>query len=404
MSTYDSFVLAWRQIVRRPRAAAMLVLGYATIVVLASVVMATARATRDGVTNTLWDVGAHSMAFLPLCVDQDCATPSLDFAYEGFEVSGVPSRLFPVDLADKLRTSPHIADVSPYLLYSMHALRGEGNWLVGGFDIARPIAFNATMADPSQIVEGRFLEQGDVGVLMLDRELARTHGYGVGDTLQMGVTKMRVVGIVRPPLRPGKAHIYMSIDDARTVITPRVSVPIDSMVNALLVESQSAFSHSAAREEIRRLMGGDVHITSFGCGTPAMRTIQVHMRFAGMVAILLSIGMSLLVLRAQAVAVHERYMEIAVMKCIGWSDRAVLRPLLVEAFVLAAAGSLTGAVGAVAIVTALSRFVAVMAGVRLYEGSVLLAVACSTGLGLVAARTVAVVAARARPALLLRKP
>ena len=132
----------------------MLALGYAAVVVTAAVVAATAWTTRDRVTGTLWDIGAHTMAFLPLCADQVCAAPALDSEHEGFEANGAPSRLFFEKVVDDLRASADIADVSPYLLYSMRAVRGEGNWLVGGFDMTRPKAFSSTVAHATQITAG----------------------------------------------------------------------------------------------------------------------------------------------------------------------------------------------------------------------------------------------------------
>jgi cell division protein FtsX len=238
---------------------------------------------------------------------------------------------------------------------------------------------------------------------MLDRELARTHGYRVGDTLQFGETTMEVVGIVRPPLRPGKAHVYMSIEDARKVLAPRLTVPIDGMINALLVESKSAFSHAAAHDELRRVVGSDVRIATYGCGVLGREAMNTHLRLAGQIAVLLSIGMSLLVLRGQAASAHERRMEIAILKCIGWSDRAVLKPLAAETGLLAAMGSLAGAVGAGAILAVLSQYAA-GTGAPLQVSYVLLGMAWAMGLGLVATWVVARAATRAQPASLLRKP
>ncbi len=400
----DSWSYAWRTMSRRRGRAVAIGLGYAIIVVTAAAVVAAARATRDGVVRTLWDIGAHTMAFLPRCAGEACPALALDPAREGFEANGAPSRVFSEDVVERLRASPHVADASPYLLFGMRASRGEGRWLVGGFDVSRPKAFAATVAAPSQVTDGRFLMPEDRGAVMLDREFARTHRLRVGDTLSLGTTTTTVVGIVNPPIRPGKAHIYMAVEDARATIAPRLAAPLGDAVNAVLVESRSAFAHRGALADIRRALGDEARFTSFGCGVPGSRAMQVHRRLAGATTLLLAIGMSLLVVRAQAAAVHERRFEIAVLRTIGWSARAVRAPLAIESVLLATTGSLAGAAVAAAIVGLMPRFTTAAAGARLDAFAVLLGLAWATGLGLLTAMAGVATAVRASPAHLLRRP
>lgn len=403
MQFTDLWRYAWRNVMRRPSRAVAICLGYAIVTATTVATLAAARATRDNVVRTLWDIGAHTMAFLPLCAGQGCSVGVRD-PHEGFEANGAPTQLFSAKVVERLRRSPHIADASPYLLFRIRPRPNDAGWLIGGFDASRPTAFAATVAAPSQVTEGRFLKPEDRGVVMLDQEFAQTHRFRVGDSISLGDLTVTVVGIVNPPIRPGKAHLYMTFEDARAAIIPRLLTPFGDAVNAVLVESRSAFDHPAAQQEIRQILGTQSRLTSYSCGIPGSRAMRVHLNTAAAIMLLVAIGMSLLVLRLQSAEFLERRFEIAVLKAIGWSARAVGGPLAIEVLLLACAGCCAGAAAAAAFVGWMPHVMASWAGVRIDTLATLLSLAWTIGLGLLSVALGVGTAMRTAPARLLRRP
>ena len=88
----DSFRYAWKEIKRRKRRSIGAILSYLLIGAHVVVVSSLAGITRDSAQTVLWDIGAHSVAYIPRLTLQGCciqtyATDLYDPDREGFVVN-----------------------------------------------------------------------------------------------------------------------------------------------------------------------------------------------------------------------------------------------------------------------------------------------------------------------------
>src|SRR4030042_5077494 len=223
----DSFRYAWKEIKRRKRRSIGAILSYLLIGALVVVVSSLAGITRDSAQTVLWDIGAHSVAYIPRLTLQGCciqtyATDLYDPDREGFVVNNAPTNIISADLVEKIRQSPNVKDAALYLMFRIRSSLGNGELLLGGIDFTKPVAHSATVVAEKQVVEGKFLRPDDIDQVMVEQEFASIYKLGVGSDLQLGDSIYKVVAIVNPPLRPGKANIYMTISDLRELVAARL--------------------------------------------------------------------------------------------------------------------------------------------------------------------------------------
>jgi putative ABC transport system permease protein len=343
----DSIRYAWKEIKRRKRRTIGAILSYILVAAIIVVVSSLANLTRDTAQSVLWDLGGHSVAYSPRltllgCCIQTFATDLYDPDREGFVVNNVPTNIIPAELIEKIRKSPNVKDAAPYLMFKIRASIGKGEWLLGGIDLTRPVAHAATVVAAKQVVEGRFLTPDDKDLVMVEQDFASIYDLNVGSDLQLGDRMYKVAAIVNPPLRPGKANIYMTLSDLWLLVASRLEVPVGNPVNAVLVESMGSKFHDQAKADVARILGQSSRITSFGCYQPSMMAMGINENTAFIITAVVVLCMLLLAIKIQFSSVIQRRFEIGVLKAIGWDDRNIITQIMAEAFFYALTGGITG--------------------------------------------------------------
>ncbi len=403
----DSLSYAWREIRRRKSRTMANSSGYLLAVIIMIVLVTAIQMARDTASSVLTDIGAHTIGFIPRCAADGCPAGALDPSHEGFVVNGAPSDLISPAMVEMINQSPYVKEASPYMMFRVRATDGTGGWILGGFDPSKPASFSATVVAPSQVVEGRFITPEDNGVVMIEEAFALNRNLKVDDTMELAGLKFKVAGIVNPPLRPGKANIYMPIWDARKLINTRVADPVKEAVNAVLVESKSADVHNKALIAIKGILGDKGLMSSYGCSGPGAKALGIHQETAWLLTLVVGLCMIALAMKSQYSTVLERRHDIGILKTIGWTNKNVIRQILSESLLQSLFGGVAGCVAAVSILLMLPpewiigtktagvitiRFAVVLGGF----GIALLG-------GLIAGIVPAWVAARMRPADVLRR-
>jgi putative ABC transport system permease protein len=346
----DSIRYAWKEIKRRKRRSTGAILSYFFVGAIVVIVSSLATITRDTAQSVLWDIGAHSVAYIPRltiegCCIQKYATELYDPDREGFIVNNAPANIIPPELIEKIRQSPNVADASPYLMFRIRSSIGTGEWILGGIDLTRPKAYPATVVAESQVVEGQFLRPDDKNVIMVEREFASVYKLGVGSDLLIGDRKYKIAAIVQPPLRPGKANIYMTLNDLRELVASRLDEPLgNDIANAILVESKGAKYHKQALADINTILGQSSRITSFGCSQPGVLAMGIHENTAWTITAIVVLCMFLLAMKIQYSSVVQRRFDIGILKAIGWRDRNIVSQIMAETLFYAFTGGLAGIV------------------------------------------------------------
>lgn len=345
----DSFKYALKEIKRRKGRSLAVILIYLLFGAMIVVISSLAGKTRDSAQSVLWDMGAHMVAYSPRLTIQGCciqtyATDLYDPDREGFVANNAPTNIISDDLIEKIRQSTNVKDASPYLMFRIRSSIGNGEWVLGGIDLTRPVAHSSTVVDKKQVEEGQFLSPDDKDLVMIEPEFASVNNLGVGSDLQLGDKIYKVAAIVNPPLRPGKANIYMTLADLRELIATRLEEPVENPTNVVLVESKGAKFHEQAKADIARILGQSTRITSYGCSQPGILAMGINENTALTITAIVVICMFLLAMRIQYSSVIQRRSDIGILKAIGWRDRNVVSQIMTEAFFYASTGGISGVI------------------------------------------------------------
>ncbi len=354
----DSFRYAWKEIKRRKRRSTGAILSYFLVGAIVVVVSTLASITHDSVQSVLWGVGAHSVAYIPRltiegCCIQTYATELYDPDREGFVANNAPTNIITADLIEKIRQSPNVADAAPYLMFRIRSSQGFGEWVLGGIDLTRPVAYSATVVAEKNVVEGQFLRPDDKDLIMVDQEFASIYKLGAGSNLQLGDRMYKVAAIVNPPLRPGKTNIYMTLTGLRELIATRLEEPVENPTNAVLVQSKGGKYHDQANADIVKILGQSSRISSFGCFKPSVVAMGINENTAWTITAIVVICMLFLAMKIQYSSVIQRRFDIGILKAIGWHDRDVVSQIMAEAFLYAFTGGIAGIVFAYMVVFSL---------------------------------------------------
>jgi putative ABC transport system permease protein len=344
---HDALKYAWREIGRRKKRSAGILLSYmaaGAIIVLAASLSGT---TSNTTQRVLWDIGAHTVAYIPRltiegCCIQTYSTERYDPDREGFVANNAPTNLIFDQQIELIRQSPNVADASPYLLFRIRSSLGSGEWILGGIDLTRPVAHAATVVAEAQTVNGIFIRPGDDGLLMVEQEFAGIYNLNVGSNLRLGDKTYTVSAIVNPPLRPGKANIYMSLPALQDLVLSRLDESVEKPVNAVLVESAGAQYHQAAMADISNVLGQGSRISSFGCWRPGVTVMGISASTAWIITAAVFMGMLLLAMKIQLTSLLVRRFDIGVLKAIGWSDESIISQLMTESLIYSISGSTAG--------------------------------------------------------------
>jgi putative ABC transport system permease protein len=235
-------------------------------------------------------------------------------------------------------------------------------------------------------------------------------GEAIGQRIRIGRTTFRVIGVAKPaqqddvaylPLEAARSYVLGGGDDVSSVIvsaTSAAAVPAAlGQVNAVLDDrhkitdpSERDFDARAQQDFIDQASQFLTFLTVF---TSAIAGISLVVGGIGVANIML-------------VSVTERTREIGIRKAIGATRRAILQQFLLESTVLAGLGGMLGVliglglsfVGGLVLPRAVPDFPAPTVS----PGSVVLALAISLLIGLVAGGYPANRAARLRPIEALR--
>jgi len=194
-----------------------------------------------------------------------------------------------------------------------------------------------------EIDEGRILQEGDEGVVVLGSTLAEKFEAGVGDTVELRGKEFEVVGIYEPTLSAPDSFAFISYDDAINLfrsVNPYFQVEdIAATIDVIPEEGVDANELAALIEE---------SVDGIKVISPAEAEKQISQFSLIFNAILLGIGFIALVvgglsiINTMIMSVSERTKEIGLKKAIGAETGSVLSEYLLESALIGFFGGLIG--------------------------------------------------------------
>jgi len=339
---------AWRELMRRKGRALANILGYLLAVAIMVVLVTILVFSKDAASGVLSGTGTHFIAFAPSCLAPS-SVKLLDEENEGFLAMGVASELISETFVDEVKRLATVRDAAPYLLFRFKDPESKRTLTIGGFDPENNLAVGTTCCAAGDILSGRFLWPGDKGVVMLEEAYARSAKLKDGDKINIAGSTFPIIGIINPGIRPGKADVYMHIDDARQAISKRViQPPIEDKINVVLVEVTTSKVQDDAIKSVKELRPGLV-VSSYACYKPALEVMGMNEGTVWLLTIIISICAVILALKSQLTSVIERRRDIGILKAIGWTDGNVVLQILAESILQALAGGILGCLTAATI-------------------------------------------------------
>ncbi len=229
-------------------------------------------------------------------------------------------------IGDKITILPEVQSVSG-LLFS-----GTMDPEAGSFFILQGLAPNEYRIQRLNVVEGERLTSNHQ--ILLGRMIAEAMGKGVGDTIEIGGSRYRVVGIF-------SGVSFMEMGGVVTLRDAQAFTGKPHKVQMYMVKVHDP-SQAEAIVEMINTRFPEVHASLTGEFAEQMPDMETTDAMIGAISFLAILVGGLGVMNTMLMAVLERTREIGVLRALGWRRRRILGMIMQEAVLLGILGGLTG--------------------------------------------------------------
>jgi putative ABC transport system permease protein len=295
-----------------------------------------------GSAGILDHTGTHFVAFAPadrgLCGPCQAVANAQDQG-EGFVAFGTRVYLMPHAFVDKIKGLPAVADAAPCLQYRFRDPNDRHLYTISGFDPNNALVVGTTCCAATDVVDGRFLQAGDKGKVLLEQAYAQLRRHKVGDTVRIADQAFFVQGVINPGIRPARADIYMPYLEAERLVAAQLpNVPLADSANLILVEVKDSSRQEEAIRDVKSLYP-DLVISSYACYRPAAHARQINTTAMGVLVVAIGVFTVLLAMASQLAVMVERRRELGILKTLGFSNDRIMGQVVLESVLQAVAGS-----------------------------------------------------------------
>ena len=218
----------------------------------------------------------------------------------------------------------------------------------------RPFAFvmgvnpGEKSVEQFRIVEGRTLQSGDTGKVIIGRVMATQEGLKIGDTLNIKDKSFEVVGIYETGVTTEDGGVVVPLGEAQSLFD------LGDQVSMLQVKVENIDRVDAIRTQIENrypqllaLKGSEV--------ANQQADLQLINSISSLIALIAILVGSIVVMNTMIMSVMERTREIGVLRAIGWKRRNILLLILKESFTISIIGGVIGIVLGIVMVNLLTN-------------------------------------------------
>ena len=296
----------------------------------------------------------------------------------------------PADLRPQIEAVDGVAAVHPMVMRLAAFQPGDAQSLLIGREIPSPLWA------PLALVDGTLPDPEVRWQAVLGSAIAGKAGVGVGDRVNLLFQDFDVVGVADTGTLLGDHGVHIGIDDATDLLF------LENAASFFLVASTPAADAEIVAERIMAAVAGvtagpndDVIAEN-----QVMSLLQTLSWSVSLVALVTGIA---LVTTTMMMSVAERRRDLALYKCLGWSNARIFALVVSESVAI---GILSGAVGvalgfAAALGVGLLDMVATFISPRPTPGIAIIGIAAATATSLFGAVLPALNAVSIRPATVL---
>lgn len=210
-------------------------------------------------------------------------------------------------------------------------------YTIAGVDQHSP---DVGLVTPRQVRSGRYFSTAGGNEALVATAYAKAHGLKIGSILDLNGTKLRVVGLVDPPLGGQSADVYLPL------VTLQKLAGLKGKVNVALVRADDSSSVSAVESSIEKTYPAATVASSSKVADAINGSLVDAADLSGSLGLALSVAAALAAFLLAALltlsSVGKRVRELGTLKAIGWSQRLVVRQVVGESVAQGAAGGLLG--------------------------------------------------------------
>jgi putative ABC transport system permease protein len=236
----------------------------------------------------------------------------------------------------------------------METPRGSFNVLVTDYTIIGVPLDSSLLGNyqilPTDIIEGRTLQEGDSGVVLLSSNNTEYFGVSIGDEVTILGKTFTVVGVYEPTSSLGALNLYMNISDAQTITglegeVSRLDVYAQdqSHVDGIVSDISSLYPEfyvSTYEERLSQLQRmQETYATMLENAESSLSQTQ---SIAFQMIVVTVAATSLIVLFTMLYTVRERTKEIGILKAIGFSNWNVMSQFMLEGIFLSLMAGVVG--------------------------------------------------------------
>jgi ABC-type lipoprotein release transport system permease subunit len=242
-------------------------------------------------------------------------------------------------LGDKIAALPEVEHVSG-MIFTAVMLPD-----VGSFFVLQGFAPNEYSIQRLQIVEGKSLTSNHQ--ILLGKVMAEAMNKGEGDTIELGGTRFRIVGVFETGVGWEELGGVITLRDAQSFIGRPRKVTLYGVKLKDPGQAEAVVEEINAQDpEVFAALTGE-----FVEQMPDMQTADGILNSISALAIMVG-GVG--VMNTMLMAVFERTREIGVLRALGWRSRGILALILKEAILLGLFGGVVGIVVAMVLVKLLN--------------------------------------------------
>ena len=225
------------------------------------------------------------------------------------------------------------------------------SYTIAGVDQKHPAL---ALATPSQVTSGRYLRPGGGSEALVSATYAAANDLQVGSMLNLNGTRVRIVGLVEPPLGGQGADVYLPLAQLQRL------AGLEGRVNVALVRAED----SSSVERVAKGIEDAYRSATVASSQQEADTITGSLVDASDLSKTLGLALSIVAAAAAFLlaalltltSVGKRVRELGTLKAIGWRQGLVVRQVVGESVAQGAVGGLLGIVLGVAAALAIGAF------------------------------------------------
>jgi putative ABC transport system permease protein len=201
----------------------------------------------------------------------------------------------------------------------------------------------------TRVISGKDFTSADAnsGVALVDSDYATANKLKTGDTIDVGGTTFKIIGIVAQPESSIPPDVYIPLARAQALATNVGSFKsLTGDVTTVYVTADSASDIAAVQQEIQRLLPAAMVTTSAslasevtGSLASAAKLINELGKWLAVMVLIAAFAIASLLTMA---AVSRRVQEFGTLKAVGWRGGRIVTQVLGESVVTGICGGIAG--------------------------------------------------------------